>query len=99
MSDNFGIQIFKDDGVTVVWDSRNSGGGVMADFISLPANDASTITRTYPLFAGRSVRLIPTTSFSGVGSVGAVDTDLGYPRFTSRSLSINYARQAIVSVY
>ena len=96
MSDDYGMQI-RNDNDTVIWDSRNSGGGVVADIISLPANDTTNLIRTYPQFAGRNIEIIPLTSM--VKNYATVDTNLGYPRFQSGSANVNGIRRLIVSIY
>ena len=91
---DFGMQLFKDDGATVMWDSRTVVGGVVADVISLSASGAGTFT--YPIFAGRGVMVVNGYGGSTLDTV-TTDTSLGYPRVViSNGLA---PRKYIVVIY
>lgn len=75
----WGFQTFADDGTTVTMDSRYVAGGVIAHVgVYAPGAIASL---AFPVFAGRSAKIIPDWGWSDPASV-VVDTALGYPRLT-----------------
>ena len=93
MSD-YGMQLCRDDG-SVMWDSRNVVGGVVAAVRAYERDQGGT--ELYPLFAGRSVQIIELTT-SGLAQSGlSCDTALGYPRVSVTVVS--FARQFLVVVF
>ena len=79
MSD-WGMQLFDDD-EKVFFDSDAVAGGVIAHVGVYAA--AETTTLTFPIFAGRSVVIVPDWGwFYDAATSVAVDTALGYPRLT-----------------
>jgi hypothetical protein len=89
------LQLFNDEG-TLHWDSRNVAGGVIADVREYAAT--ATATLTYPVFAGRSVEIVPLLLRVQAGTMGVVaDTTLGYPRVQVSAASTT--RRFAVEVY
>lgn len=77
----WGMQVFADDGATVVWDSSTVAGGVIAHVGVYQATDTAMLT--FPEFAGRSAQIVPDFGwFYNASDSVAVDTTLGYPRLT-----------------
>lgn len=92
---DYGMQI-RNDNDTVIWDSRNSGGGVVAEIFYLANTD--TVDKTYPDFVGRNIEII-ILSGQYANSVVTTDVDLGYPRIRIAASTITYGgRQRTIMV-
>ena len=98
MSDDYGMQI-RNDNDTVIWDSRNSGGGIVAEIFYLANTD--TVNKTYPDFPGRNIEhRVLSGKYSG--STITTDTNLGYPRISIGASTVNYIgtlRTIMVTIY
>ncbi|WP_338678908.1 hypothetical protein OPV09_17405 [Janthinobacterium sp. TB1-E2] len=89
------LQLFNDNG-TKNWDSRTVAGGIIADVRQYASTETAVLT--YPIFAGRSVEIVPLLLWVEAGTMGVVaDTALGYPRVTVSVASTT--RRFAVEVY
>lgn len=80
-----GITIYNPAG-TEVWNSDNVAGGVIADVRAYTGSESATLT--YPIFAGRSVLIVPLLANNSASDNGvSADVDLGYPRVTVAAAS------------
>lgn len=91
----FGLRVRNPANLATWFDSRQAIAGVPLDFINLPASAAGFV-RTYPTFAGRTVRMVSMDLFGAVGGA-AVDYSLGYPRLTVTSVPFPQTFMLVVS--
>ena len=91
---SFGIKVWSATGA-LTFDSTDRVGGVPAEIVTVTGNATSvvTVTKTYPAFAGSTVRAIMASGAdAALTCTAAIDYALGYPRvvFTASFSAATY---------